>query len=235
MSRRRDQRDRRQDDTSDRSKRILQISLVSVGVLLLLVAMVIAVGLPMGTSLLANGGGSGDSGGNGATGGTQTAATTTSESKQTTQKAQTTTTTTEKKTTTTQQTTTTTQQTTTTQKPQNPRNMQVVNKRDRDGDGYVSQFSLSVNVDTTRNEYKNRNLHFIIAINGQKVDTTNRLNPNANGYVINLDKSTLRNYQSKQGSMRVTVKLVETRPRKNNNLKTWNTRVKYEPKENTDQ
>lgn len=228
MSRRRDQRGRRQGDTSDRSKRILQISLVSAGVLLLLIAMVIAVGLPMGSSLLANDGSSGDNGGDGDKGGTQTPATTSTESKQEEQK----TTTTEEQTTTEQQTTTTQQ---TQQQPQNPGQLRTVETEDRDGNGYYSNFNLEVQADTTQrgnNGPGNGGPYFLVTINGQDLKPTEHVERRPNGqWILRLSKSTLRNHQTKQGPMQVKVTLLEGQPGNGEEIESWTTTIRYEPRD----
>lgn len=236
MSRRRGPRgrgrERRRESTNDRSQRVLQVALIAAGILFLLVGAIITAG--GGGALDLFGASQSDETNSGtdepATSGNQQSSTTEQTSSETDTPTPTATpTTTAKPTTTTTATATPTATPTTTATPTATATrtaasggLRITEKTDDNGNGYVSDFNLEVNADTSSASKP----YFIVKINGEVYGYSNELRNTANGvFTITLDGSKFEKYG--RGQLQVSVELADKDT--DGTINSWTTTVNYEP------
>lgn len=246
-------RNRGQENKSNRSQRVLQVVLITAGILFLLVGAIITAGGGGGLDFFGAAQSNDDSrqsttpaqAGGGQTS-TPTATPTATETPTETQRQTSTSTPTATPTTTqtiaptTTQTSTTTSTTTSSASPSatptitrtaTSGGLAITDKVDKNGNGYVSEFSLKISADTRLKDTDatgNGEPYFIVSINGDQVGKTNELKRTANGvFTIDLKKSTLKKYD--RGQLQVTVELADKDPSSDDTINTWTQTVNYEP------
>lgn len=250
MSRRRGPRERRQDSGSDHNQRVLQVALVAAGILFLLIGVIITVGIPVLPGLSSSGDDGGSESGAGASQTTDTSsspaeATTTvpdTEESSSSSSPTPTSTATETSTPTPTPTPTATETATPTPTPSptpTPAptqtstsisssvsgNLQIINKVDENGNGYVSDFDVEIQANT---QIQSGQPYFVVKINGQTIGETGTLKRTKNGvFTIGLPPSTFESYQ--RGQLRVTVTLIAKTPGPDRTIKSWTKTVNYEP------
>ncbi|RRJ28439.1 C2 domain-containing protein [Halocatena pleomorpha] len=248
MSRRRGPRGRERDTTSNQSQQILQVVLIGAGVLFLLIGAVIAAGINLpGTGALSN---TGDDSSSASTPDPEQTPTATSEmsSDTTTEESTETTTTTEEPTETTTTTEEPTETTTTTEEPTQTSSptqttteatrtatsggLSIVDTTDQNGNGYVSDFDITVRADTRlagMDSGKNGDPYLAVQINGQQFGRTDILKQRTADGVFSIDvkPSDLARYD--RGQLQITVQLMDRDPGQDEQVDSWTQTVNYEP------
>ncbi len=206
--------------------------LIGAGVLFLLIGAVIAAGINLpGTDALSD---TGDESSSASTPAPKQTPTTTEQVPDTTTQTtqMTTQTTTQPTETATPSPTPTTQTTTTTEATRTAASggLSIVDTTDRNGNGYVSDFNITVKADTRlpdRDPDGNGDPYLSVKINGQPFGQTDVLTPSPNGaYTIGIEPSDLQRY--KQGPLQVTVQLMDKDSGQDEQINTWTKTVKYE-------